>query len=114
MEEHASDDEEEEEQSAVRTACIKAVLLLLVSYIIFANKNNKSVSLIWLLAFQDLDMLGDWLWGGMTLAFLYFQLSLPFDTKVKVVGGYMTLLKVIYIFLIFLVDHKCIFVCIIC
>jgi hypothetical protein len=29
--------------------------LLLVGYTIFATKNNKKVSLIWLLALQDLD-----------------------------------------------------------
>ena len=55
--------------------------------------------------------MGDWSWGGMTLAFLHEQLSLTSESAVKDVGGYMTLLMVIYIFLIFLVDHKCIVVC---
>jgi hypothetical protein len=106
-------DEEEEEQSVVRTACIKAFLLLLLGYTIFAGKNSISVNLLWLLALQDLDKLGDWSWGTMTLAFLYDQLSFTSDSAVKALGGYMTLLVVIYFFLIFLVDHKCIVVCMI-
>jgi len=107
FEEPTSD--EEEEESHVRTACIKAFLLLLVGDNVFANKNSKSVSLVWLLAIQDIDRLGDWSWGGMTLTFLYSQLSLTSNANVKVVGGYMTLLNVIF-FSYFLVDHKCIFV----
>lgn len=39
-------DEEEGEETLVRNACIKTFLLLLVGYTIFANKNNKNVSLI--------------------------------------------------------------------
>ena len=47
LEEPASnEDDEEEEQCLVRTACIKAFLLLLVDYTIFANKNSRSVSMI--------------------------------------------------------------------
>ena len=107
-------DEEEVEQSVVRTACTKAFLLLLLGYTIFSGKNSRSVNLLWLFALQDLDMLGDWSWGGMTFAFLYEQLSLTSDSVVKVVGGYMTLIVVIYFFLIiFLMDHKCVVVCMI-
>jgi hypothetical protein len=54
------DKEEAEEQSSVRTACIKVFLLLLLGYTIFVGKNNTSVNLLWLLALQDLDRLGDW------------------------------------------------------
>jgi len=64
-------EEEEVEQSVVRTACIKAFLLLLLGYTIFAGRNNRSVNMLWLLALQDLDWLSDWSWGGMALAFLY-------------------------------------------
>jgi len=39
---------------------------------------------------------GDWSWGGMTLAFLYEQISLTSDSAVKAIGGYMTLLVVIF------------------
>lgn len=62
-------EEEEQEQGLARNAYIKAFLLLLVGLTIFSNKNSISVHLIWLMAFQDLDMLGEWSWG-MPLAFL--------------------------------------------
>jgi len=50
---------------------------------------------------------------GHTLAFMYSQLSLTSDIKIKAVGGYMTLLQVIFFFSFFLADRKYIFVCII-
>ena len=89
MEEPTND--EEKEHDLARNVCIKAFLLLLVGYTIFANKNNKSVNLIWLKAFQNLDTLVEWSWGGMTLAFLYSQLYLTSGAKISGVGGYMTL-----------------------
>jgi len=73
-------------------------LLLLLGYTIFAGKNNINVNMLWLLTLQDLDRLGDLSWGGMKLVFMYDQLSLTSDSAVKVVGGYMTLIVVIYFF----------------
>jgi len=59
-----------------------------------------------------MNKLGSWSWGRMGLAFLYEQLSLTSDSFVASCGGYMALLVVIIIFLIFyLLDHKCIVVC---
>jgi len=50
----------------------------------------------------------------MGLAFLYEQLSLTSDSSVASCGGYMTLLVVIFVFLLFyLLDRKYIVVCII-
>jgi len=69
--------------------------------------------MLWLLALHDLDELGEWSWGGMRLVFLYEQLSLTSDSSFVVVDGYMSLLVVIYFFLIFLVNRKCIVVCMI-
>jgi len=43
-------EEEEVEQSVVRAACVKAFLLLILGYTLFADKNNKIVNLLWLLA----------------------------------------------------------------
>lgn len=43
-------DEEKEEKSAVRTACIKAFLLLLLGYTIFSDKNRTAEELIFFLA----------------------------------------------------------------
>jgi len=63
---------------------------------------------------QYMDELDNWSWGGMALAFLYENLSLTSDSYVASCGGYMTLLMVIIVFLIFyLLDRKCIIVCII-
>ena len=73
-------------------------MLLLLGYTIFAGKNNINVNMLWLLTLQDLDRLGDLSWGGMKLVFMYDQLSLTSDSAVKVVGGYMTLIVVIYFF----------------
>jgi len=89
------------EQSVVRTACVKAFSLLILGYTLFVGKNSKTVNLLWLLALQDLDMLDGWSWGEMGLAFLYEQLSLTSDSDVSVVGGYMTLLVVIFFSLFF-------------
>ena len=51
--------------------------------------------------------------GGMRLAFLYEQISLTSDSSVASIGGYMTLLVVIFVFLLFyLLDRKCLVVCI--
>jgi len=106
--------EEQDEWAHVRLACIMAFLLLLLGWTIFPGKNNKNINLLWLLALQDMDELDSWSWGGMRLAFLYEQLSLTSDSYVASFGGYMTLLVVIFVFLLFyLLDRKCIVVCII-
>jgi len=96
--EDLSEEEEEEEQSRVRPTCVKAFLLLLLGYTLFAGKNNKTINLLWLLAIRNLDELGEWSWGGMGLAFLYEHLSLTSSSHAGAVGGYMSLLVVIYIF----------------
>jgi len=106
--------EEQDERAHVRLACIKAFLLLLLGWTIFSGKNSKNINLLWLLALQDMDELDNWSWGGMRLAFLYEQLSLTSDSSVASCGDYMTLLVVIFVFLLFyLLDRKCIVVCII-
>jgi len=58
-----------------------------------------------MLAPHDLDeLLGEWSWDGMRLAFLYEQLSLTSNSNVGAVGGYMSLLVIIYFYMIFLVN----------
>jgi len=106
--------EEYEEQGQVRLACIKAFLSLLLGWTLFAGNNSSNINLMWLLALQDMDELGNWAWGTMGLAFLYEKLSLTSDSYVALCGGYMSLLMVIIVFLLFyLLDRKCIVVCII-
>jgi len=94
-------EEEEEELSRIRPACVKAFLLLLLGYTLFAGKNNKTNNLLWMLAIRDFDDIGTWSWGGMRLAFLYEQLNLTSSEHVGSVGGYMSLLVAIYYVLIF-------------
>jgi len=66
---------------------------------------------MWLLALQDMDELGNWAWGAMRLSFLYERLSLTSDSTVVSCGGYITLLVVIFVFLLFyLLDRKCLVV----
>jgi len=64
-------EEEEEELSHIRLACVKAFLLLLLGYTLFAGKNSKTISLLWMVAIRDLPNIGTWSWGAMRLAFLY-------------------------------------------
>jgi len=59
--------EEQDERAHVRLACIKAFLLLLLDWTIFAGKNSKNINLLWLLALQDMDELDNWSWGGWDL-----------------------------------------------
>jgi hypothetical protein len=94
-------EEEEQELSRIRPACVKAFLLLLLGYTLFAGKNSKTISLLWMLAIRDLANIGTWSWGAMGLAFLYEQLNLTSDANVGSVVGYMSLLVVIYFFLFF-------------
>jgi len=92
--EHPADEEEANELDRNKTMFIKAFLLFLVGVTIFANKNNKNVHMLWLTMLQDLDTVQEWSWGGMTLDFLYTQLSIATDPTIGVVSGYMSLLEV--------------------
>jgi len=85
----------------------------LLGYTLLADKNNQTINLLWLHVLHDLEELDEWSWGGMRLAFLYEQLSLTSDPSMRAVGGYMSLLVVIYFFLIFLMNRKCIVFCLI-
>jgi hypothetical protein len=72
--------------------------LLLLGYTLFTGKNNKTINLLWMLAIWDLADIGTWSWGAMGLAFLYEHLNLTSNSHVGSVGGYMSLLVVIYVF----------------
>jgi len=94
-------EEEEEDKSRVRPACVKAFLLHLHGYNIFAGKNSKTINLLWMLTIRNLDELGEWSWGGMGLAFLYEQFSLISSSHVGACYGYMSLLVAIFFFFLF-------------
>jgi len=95
-------EKEEDEMSRIRLACVKTFLLLLLGYTLFADKNSKTINLLWMLAIWDLANISTWSWGAKGLAFLYEQLNLTSSPHVGSIGGYMSLLVVIYIFLLFL------------
>ena len=89
-------------------------MLLLFGWTIFAGKKSKNINLLWLLVPQDMDELDNWSRGRMGPTFLYEQLSRTSNLYVASCGGYMILLVVIFVFLLFyLLDRKCIVVCII-
>ena len=96
------EDLSEEELSRIRPACVMVFLLLLLGYTLFAGKNSKTSNLLWMLAIRDLAEIGTWSWGTMRLAFLYEQLNLTSSPHVGSIGCYMSLLVVIYFFLLFL------------
>jgi len=45
-EEDLSEEEEEQELSRIRPACVKAFLLLLLGYTLFAGKNSKTINML--------------------------------------------------------------------
>jgi len=52
--------EDEEELSRIRLVCVKAFLLLLLGYTLFAGKKSKTINLLWMLAIRNLDDIGTW------------------------------------------------------
>ena len=102
-------EEEEQKLSRIRPTCVDAFLLLLLGYTLFVDKNSKTINMLWMLAIRDLAEIGTWSWGAMRLAFLYEQLNLTSSPHVGSIGGYMSLLVVIFFF--FKVKRKCIVSC---
>jgi len=87
--------EQIQERDSHRTSCLKWFLLYLVGCLLFGDKSNKRIELIYLTTMKDNATMGDYSWGGMTLAYLYhclYEVSLP---NGKALGGSTTLLMVI-------------------
>jgi hypothetical protein len=87
--------EDVHERNRRRTACVKCYLLYLVGCLLFGDKSNKRIELIYLTTMNDYARMRDYSWGGMTLAYLYhwlYEVSLP---NGKALGGCITLLMVI-------------------
>jgi len=57
----------EEELSRIRPACVKAFLLFLLGYTLFAGKNSKTISLLWMVAIRDLPNIDTWSWARWDL-----------------------------------------------
>jgi len=54
---------------------VRSFLLYLVGCAMFTNKTNRHIDLIYLDCMADLQAIGKWSWGGMTLAYLYDYLD---------------------------------------
>jgi len=68
--------------------CVRAYLLYLVGYTIFANKSGTRVSMSYLLLFEDLDRVSSYAWGAAALAYLYRQLDYASRTLGKHIVGF--------------------------
>jgi hypothetical protein len=55
--------------------CVRSFLLYLVGCALFTNKPNRQIDLIYLDCMADLQAIGKWSRGGMTLAYLYDYLD---------------------------------------
>jgi hypothetical protein len=64
------------ELERVRIACVKSYLLYLVGCLLFGDKSNKHIELVYLTTMEDgYAGMHNYSWGGMTLAYLYHYLS---------------------------------------
>jgi len=84
-----------EELERVKTFCVKCYLLYLVGCLLFGDRSNKRIELVYLMTMEDgYAGMCNYSCGGMTLAYLYGELAevcLPGD---RALGGSVTLLTV--------------------
>jgi len=74
---------------------VRSFLLYLVSCALFTNKMNRHIDLIYLDCMADLQAIGNWSCGGMTLAYLYDYLDDSVRLNNITMAGSTTLLMVI-------------------
>ncbi|RWR88534.1 serine/threonine-protein phosphatase 7 long form isoform X1 [Cinnamomum micranthum f. kanehirae] len=84
-----SDDDGEE----MVDCAVRAYLLYLLGCMLFTDKNNTRVPIIFLIHLVDLDNVRSYAWGTAALAYLYRQLGLATRHEVKQIVGYLTLLE---------------------
>ena len=87
--------EERQERDRRRQWCVMSFLLYLVDCVLFTNKTNKHIDLIYLDCMADLQAIGKWSWGGVTLAYLYDYLDDSVRQNNKTMTGCVTILTVI-------------------
>jgi len=84
-----------EELGRVRKFCVRCYLLYLVGCLLFGDRSNKRIELVYMTTMEEgYAGMRNYSWGGMTLAYLYAELAeacLPGD---KALGGSVTLLTV--------------------
>ncbi|MQM01959.1 hypothetical protein Taro_034713, partial [Colocasia esculenta] len=71
----------------------RAYLLHLLGCTIFTDKTGNSVPLLYLPLLEDFDRACKYSWGGVTLAYLYRQLSIACNSDAKAIYGSLTLLQ---------------------
>jgi len=57
------------------TACVTSYLLYLIGCLLFCDKSNKRIELIYLSTMDDYVRMCNYSWGRTTLAYLYHCLS---------------------------------------
>lgn len=75
----------------------RCYLLALVGSTLFIDKSMTYVGMQYVLPLVNLNRVHRFAWGACALAHLYDELSEVSKSKVKQLGGYMTLLQVIFI-----------------
>ncbi|XP_024628876.1 protein MAINTENANCE OF MERISTEMS-like [Medicago truncatula] len=87
------DPEEMEELQRVRTFCVKCYLLYLVGCLLFGDRSNKHIELVYLTTMED-DYAGmrNYSWGGMSLTYLYDELAEACKPEDRALGGSVSLL----------------------
>ncbi|XP_039688062.1 protein MAINTENANCE OF MERISTEMS-like [Medicago truncatula] len=87
------DPEEVEELERVRTYCVRCYLLYLVGCLLFGDRSNKRIELIYLTTMADgYAGMRNYSWGAMTLAYLYGELADACRPGHRALGGSVTLL----------------------
>jgi len=74
---------------------VRSFLLYLVGCALFTNKTNRHIDLIYLDCMADLQAIGKWSWGGMTLAHLYDYLDDSVRLNNRTMAGCTTFVMVI-------------------
>ena len=62
------------------------------------DKSGSHVPVSLLACLEDLSAVGGYAWGASGLAHMYRQLGLASRSQVHGIGGYMTLMQVIFIY----------------
>jgi len=89
------DVEELEELERVMTYCVKSYLLYLIGCLLFGDRSNKRIELVYLRTMADgYAGMRNYSWGGMTLAYLYGELAEACRPGDRALGGSVTLLTV--------------------
>ncbi|XP_028091890.1 protein MAIN-LIKE 2-like [Camellia sinensis] len=72
----------------------RGYLLFMLGCTLFSDKSGTRVPVVYLGLLMDLGFIHTYAWGAAALAFLYRQLRYASRSRVKQIGGYMTLLEV--------------------